>query len=122
MFLALLQAATGKREVTSNGASAMPGPEPAVMFPALDGTAFPPYRQVFQSGECTREDGRGHPLPGGGGTTVIDPDKICFSCFRVPTLLGGQVPGVVHAFAEGRRGELDDLGAALRDDWQLERY
>ena len=38
-----------------------------------------------------------------GGTTLIDTNKTCFSCFRIPTLLGGQSPGVVHAFAEGRR-------------------
>ena len=38
-----------------------------------------------------------------GGTTLIDTDKTCFSCFRIPTLLAGQTPGVVHAFAEGRR-------------------
>jgi hypothetical protein len=38
-----------------------------------------------------------------GGTTLIDTDKVCFSCFRIPTLLAGLTPGVVHAFAEGRR-------------------
>ena len=38
-----------------------------------------------------------------GGTTLIDTNKTCFSCFRIPVLLGGQSPGVVHAFAEGRR-------------------
>ena len=38
-----------------------------------------------------------------GNTTLIDIDKTCFSCFRIPTLLGGLTPGVVHAFAEGRR-------------------
>ena len=38
-----------------------------------------------------------------GGTTLIDTDKTCFSCFRIPTLLAGLTPGVVHAFAEGRR-------------------
>ena len=40
------------------------------------------------------------------GTTLIDTDKTCFSCFRIPTLLAGQSPGVVHAFAEGRRAGL----------------
>ena len=66
------------------------------------------YNQVFEAGECNRADGRPHPIPGGGGGgyTTIDTDKICFSCFRIPTLLAGQTPGVVHAFAEGRRTEL----------------
>ena len=40
-----------------------------------------------------------------GGTTLIDTNKTCFSCFRIPTLLAGQSPGVVHAFAEGRRSD-----------------
>ena len=35
-------------------------------------------------------------------TTLIDTDKTCFSCFRIPTLLAGLAPGVVHAFAEGQ--------------------
>jgi hypothetical protein len=82
---------------------------PARTLPNLTGTAFPRYRQIFESGECNRADvlpnGRQYPLPNGGGTTRIDPDKICFSCFRIPTLLAGQSPGVIHAFAEGRRGE-----------------
>ena len=45
----------------------------------------------------------------GNDTTLIDTDKTCFSCFRIPTLLAGQSPGVVHAFAEGRRAELADV-------------
>ena len=43
----------------------------------------------------------------GGGTTLIDTNKTCFSCFRIPTLLAGQSPGVVHAFAEARRAGLE---------------
>jgi sialidase-1 len=38
-----------------------------------------------------------------GTTTLIDTNKTCFSCFRIPTVLAGQTPGVIHAFAEGRR-------------------
>ena len=85
---------------------------PASVLPNLNGTAFPRYSQVFESGECTRADAASaqFPLPNGGGATRIDPAKICFSCFRIPTLLAGQTPGVVHAFAEGRRGELDAPG------------
>ena len=67
---------------------------------------YPEFRLVFQPGECTRNDGRERPLPNGGGSTLIDTDKTCLGCFRIPTLLGGQSPGVIHAFAEGRRGEL----------------
>jgi hypothetical protein len=37
---------------------------------------------------------------------LINMNKTCFSCFRIPTLLAGQTPGVIHAFAEGRRGDL----------------
>ena len=93
--------------LSSGNSAAIPFPGgPAQTLPALDGSAFPPYRLVFQSGECTRNDGRPHPVPGGGGTTLIDTDKVCFSCFRIPTVLAGQTPGVIHAFAEGRRGEL----------------
>ena len=40
-----------------------------------------------------------------GSTTLIDVDKTCFSCYRIPTFLAGQTPGVLHAFAEGRRTE-----------------
>jgi hypothetical protein len=87
---------------------------PASVLPNLNGTAYPRYSQVFESGECNRADavpnGRQFPLPNGGGGTDIDPDKICFSCFRIPTLLAGQTPSVVHAFAEGRRGELSSPG------------
>ena len=83
---------------------------PAHTLPKLNGSSYPRYREIFQSGECTRADalpnGRQFPLPNGGGTTRIDPDKVCFSCFRIPTLLAGQTVGVVHAFAEGRRGEM----------------
>ena len=82
---------------------------PARTLPNLNGSAFPRYRQVFEPGECNHPDalpnGRQYPLPNGGGTTQIDPLKICFSCFRIPTLLAGLTPGVIHAFAEGRRGE-----------------
>jgi hypothetical protein len=88
LFLAAVEVAAGTNEIDA-----------APMLPALDGSAYPGYRQVFQSGECTRNDGRPHPVPGGQGTTLIDTDKICFSCFRVPTLLAGQTPGVIHAFA-----------------------
>ena len=49
----------------------------------------------------------------GGGTTRIDPNKVCFSCFRIPTLLAGLTPGVIHAFAEGRRGELTPVSAMV---------
>ena len=45
------------------------------------------------------------------GTTLIDVDNTCFSCFRIPTLLAGQSPGVIHAFAEGRRAGLEDTEA-----------
>jgi len=71
-------------------------PSPAQMLPSLDGTAFPPYRVVFFQGECTANDGPKH----------INLNKTCFSCFRIPTLLAGLTPGVIHAFAEARRGEL----------------
>ena len=79
------------------------------VLPNLNGTAFPQYSPVFIAGECDRADatpentGRPFPLPNGGGYTDINTDKVCFSCFRIPTLLAGQTPGVVHAFAEGRR-------------------
>jgi hypothetical protein len=46
---------------------------------------------------------------GAGGTTLIDTNKTCFSCFRIPSMLAGQTPGVVHAFAEGRRAEGADV-------------
>jgi hypothetical protein len=82
---------------------------PARTLPNLNGSAFPRYRQVFEPGECNHPDalpnGRQYPLPNGGGGTQIDPDKVCFTCFRIPTLLAGQTPGVIHAFAEGRRGD-----------------
>ena len=88
---------------------------PAGTLPNLTGSAFPRYQQIFEAGECNHADalypnGRQWPLPNGGGTTQIDPLKICFSCFRIPTLLAGLTPGVVHAFAEGRRGELASPG------------
>ena len=83
---------------------------PARTLPNLNGSAFPRYRQIFEAGECNHADalptGRQYPLPNGGGTTRIDPNKVCFTCFRIPTVLAGLTPGVVHAFAEGRRGDL----------------
>ena len=36
---------------------------------------------------CCLPTQRQYPLPHGGGTTRIDTNKICFSCFRIPTLL-----------------------------------
>ena len=51
------------------------------------------------------------PQQGIGGTTLIDTNKTCFSCFRIPTFLAGQTPGVIHAFAEGRRAGLQTSGA-----------
>lgn len=81
-------------------------PAPAKTLPALNGTTFPPYRVVFEPGECTADDGRAEPVPGSGGSTLIALNKNCFSCFRVPTITAGLTPGVLHAFAEGRRGEL----------------
>ena len=80
-------------------------PEPARLLPSIDGTAFPPYRTVFVRGECTLNDFP-KPEPSPFGPTTINTNKTCFSCFRIPTLLAGQTPGVIHAFAEGRRGEL----------------
>jgi hypothetical protein len=41
--------------------------------------------------------------------TDTNTDKVCFSCFRIPTLLAGQTPGVVHAFAEARRSEMSNI-------------
>eukprot|EP01043_Picozoa_sp_COSAG02_P025846 COSAG02_NODE_1466_length_12483_cov_37.157703_9_plen_384_part_00 len=80
---------------------AIPWPaEPASHLPNLDGTGYPGYRVVFQHGECTADD------VGNAGDHPINMNKTCFSCFRIPTLLGGQTPGVIHAFAEARRGEL----------------
>ena len=116
LFLVILQVGTGKFGVTARMVptfnldvditAAEPAPVLPVL-PVLDGLAFPPYIKVFQNGECTRNDGRARPVPGGAGTTLIDTDKICFSCFRVPTILAGQTPGMIHAFAEARRGELN---------------
>eukprot|EP01051_Picozoa_sp_SAG22_P014359 SAG22_NODE_1731_length_3703_cov_2.829634_2_plen_434_part_00 len=85
-----------------------PPPRPVIPFPLappshlpnLDGTGYPGYRTVFEHGECTADD------PGNAGDHPINMNKTCFSCFRIPTLLGGLTPGVVHAFAEARRGEL----------------
>ena len=78
---------------------------PPARIVSLDGTAFPPYRTVFVRGECTLNDFP-KPEPSPFGPTTINTNKTCFSCFRIPTLLAGQTPGVIHAFAEGRRGEL----------------
>ena len=89
-------------------AAAIPFPAgPAAVLPALDGSAFPPYRTVFVRGECTLNDfPKAEPNPETGGSSTINTNKTCFSCFRIPTLLAGSTPGVVHAFAEARRGEL----------------
>jgi hypothetical protein len=90
-------------------AEAIPFPTgPAKLIDSVDGTAFPPYRTVFVRGECTAND---FPKPepinfGPVGSSTINTNKTCFSCFRIPTLLAGSTPGVVHAFAEARRGEL----------------
>jgi hypothetical protein len=81
--------------------NAVPWPaEPADHLPNLDGSAYPGYRVVFQHGECSADD-----ADADAGDHHINMNKTCFSCFRIPTLLGGQTPGVVHAFAEARRGE-----------------
>jgi len=56
--------------------------------------------QVFYQGECTAND------KPEGARGAINQNKTCFSCFRIPTVLAGQTPGVLHAFAEARRGEL----------------
>ena len=73
---------------------------PASRLPNLDGSGYPPFRAVFEHGECSADD------QGNAGDHPINQNKTCFSCFRIPTLLGGQTPGVIHAFAEARRGEL----------------
>ena len=105
LLLSLTAAAPAVGDLRSNWTAS-----PARTIPNLNGSAFKRYRTVFMAGECNHADapqGRPvYPLPNGGGTTQIDPDKICFSCFRIPTVLAGQSPGVIHAFAEGRRGEL----------------
>ena len=62
---------------------------PAARLPSVNGTAYPPYRVIFEHGECTVDD----------PTSSINQNKTCFSCFRIPTLLGGSTPGVIHAFA-----------------------
>ena len=80
---------------------------PAGSIPSIDGAAFPPYRTVFVRGECTLNDNpEGDARPSPFGPTAINTNKTCFSCFRIPTLLAGSTPGVIHAFAEARRGEL----------------
>lgn len=66
---------------------------PPSQLPTLNGSAFPPFRTVFFQGECTANDLKG----------AINQNKTCFSCFRIPTVLAGQ-NGVLHAFAEARRG------------------
>ena len=76
---------------------------PAARLPNLDGTGYPPYREVFVHGECSADEDS---PPAAGGDGLINQNKTCFTCFRIPTLLGGQTPGVIHAFAEARRGEL----------------
>ena len=93
---------SGDREVTE----LIPFPwSPASTIQTLNGSAFPPYRTVFIRGECTAND-FAKPEPSPFGPTTINTNKTCFSCFRIPTLLAGQTPGVIHAFAEARRGEL----------------
>ena len=78
-------------------------PSPPEHLPNLDGTSYPGFRIVFEHGECTADD------PGNAGDHPINTNKTCFSCFRIPTMLAGQSPGVVHAFAEGRRAEGADV-------------
>jgi sialidase-1 len=59
-------------------------------------------------GECTANDfAKPEPINfGPPGSSTINTNKTCFSCFRIPTLHAGSTPGVIHAFAEARRGEL----------------
>ena len=84
--------------VATVAAAAIPfPPQPASLLPSIDGTFFPEYRTVFVKGECTlndRPEGALGPSP--YGPTAINTNKTCFSCFRIPTLLAGQTPGVIH--------------------------
>jgi hypothetical protein len=90
----------------ATGAISIPFPwSPPSLLPSLNGSAFPPFRTVFFQGECTANDDRG----------AINQNKTCFSCFRIPTVLAGQTPGVLHAFAEARRG----VRTIIRDPAQL---
>jgi hypothetical protein len=106
MSIAVLAMFAASSSVPGHAGAAIPFPVgPAPLIDSLDGTAFPGFRTVFVRGECTLNDfAKATPSPFGPST--INTNKPCFSCFRIPALHAGSTPGVIHAFAEARRGEL----------------
>eukprot|EP01047_Picozoa_sp_COSAG01_P026800 COSAG01_NODE_1740_length_9359_cov_6.376998_5_plen_270_part_00 len=79
-------------------------------LPSINGESFPPWSAVFTGGECDADD-RGSPaygpyhLPGATGG-YINPNKRCYSCFRIPSITINSKTGTLHAFAEARRGDV----------------
>ena len=92
-----------------------PGPPPyrpqPRQLPNINGSAFPGWQAVFTSGECDADDtgtpGYGpHHIPGADGG-IINLNKRCYSCFRIPSITVNPATGTLHAFAEARRGDVD---------------
>ena len=79
---------------------------PPEVLPQLDGGAFPPFRSVFNNGECDADDPPHGKAQGGPGNGPIDLQKRCYSCFRIPAIVRNFHTGTIHAFAEARRGDL----------------
>ena len=83
----------------------------ARQLPTINGSSFPGWQAVFMTGECDADDtgtpGYGpHHLPGADGG-IINLNKRCYSCFRIPSITVNPKTGTLHAFAEARRGDVD---------------
>ena len=100
---------------TCDAPSPHPPPKPPYVpqmrhLPSIDGESFPGWSAVFTGGECDADD-RGSPaygpyhLPGATGG-YINPQKRCYSCFRIPSITVNPKTGTLHAFAEARRGDV----------------
>ena len=109
----------GRLLVVAYSCDAVPSPQPPPKppyvpqmrhLPSIDGESFPAWSAVFTGGECDADD-RGSPaygpyhLPGATGG-FINPEKRCYSCFRIPSITVNPKTGTLHAFAEARRGDV----------------
>jgi len=73
-------------------------PGPPQHLPQVFGSEYPPFRVVFRNGECDADDDTAH--------RRINTNKVCYSCFRIPSLVRNPMTGTIFAFAEARRREL----------------
>lgn len=84
-------------------------PGPPRHLPQYESSTYPGFVPVFRAGECDADDI-------GVPPTRINVKKVCYSCFRIPSLARNPKTGTLYAFAEARRRDLHEYHYGLTLD------